>query len=96
MSEIQPVTIQDSPEFQTDDFTTPLLEQVKTDTNNLTPEQLSKGKSFITSYSNRFSKSVIDVGHAHLVEHQIELYNEHSFKQQYIPPSMIEEVKADI
>jgi len=98
LAEIQPVTILDPPERPDDEFTVPLLDQVKIDTNNLTPEQITQGTSFITSYNDIFSKSDIDVGHTDFIQHKIELDDDHPFKQRYrrIPPSMYEEVKSHI
>ena len=98
LCEIQPVTIQQNKTKDKDDFSTPLLEQVKIDTDNLTSDELQKGKDLITEYADIFSKDDSDIGHTTLVQHRIELEDEHPFKQRYrrIPPSMYEEVKSHL
>ena len=99
IAEIQPVVIQDPP--NPDDLnsdSTHLLDQVKINKDNLTPEQLEEGKSLIMEYNDIFSKSDIDVGHTTFVQHKIELHDDQPFKQRYrrIPPGMYDEVKSHI
>ena len=98
IAELQPVSIQNQPTPENQEFTIPLLDQVKIDVNNLSSDELTRGKDFITSFSDIFSKSDTDVGHTHLVKHKIELEDERPFKQKYrgIPPSQYEEVKSHI
>ena len=98
LCEIQPVLIQDPPQSETKEFTTPLLDQVHISTDNITPSELETGKNFIMSYQDIFSKDDTDVGHTTMVKHKIELLDERPFKQRYrrIPQSMFQEVKSHI
>ena len=71
---------------------------MKLDTDNLTVEELEKGIGLIIEYSDIFSNVESDMGHTTIVQHKIEMCNEHPFKQRYgrIPPFMYEEVKAHL
>lgn len=98
LCEIQPVTIQDTPDFNIKEFDPPLLEQVNFSFDNLTSEEIETGKQFITSFQDIFSSCDTDVGHATTVQHKIELDNDKPFTQRYrrIPPSMFEEVRSHL
>ena len=71
---------------------------VKIDTDNLTPEQVSRAKEILGSWSHIFSTSPTDLGRTDLVEHEIKLTDETPFKKPYrrIPPALYEEVRQHL
>lgn len=71
LCEIQPISIQDNIGSENLEFTPPLLEQVKVSIDNLTTQELEKGKQLIRDYSDIFSKGDSDMGHTTIVQHKI-------------------------
>ena len=71
---------------------------VKIDTDNLTPEQVSRAKEILGNWSHIFSTGPTDLGRTDLVEHEIKLTDETPFKEPYrrIPPALYEEVRQHL
>lgn len=55
-------------------------------------------KSLLTRYDSLFFREELDVGHADMVTHYINLVDEVPFKQRHrrIPPAMYQEVKDHV
>ena len=93
LCELQAVNVEDLQLHH--DLKDPQLDLIHIDTGNVTPEQYEGVKDFIGRNKDLFSWHDTDIGHVTTVEHNIELYEEMSFKQRprRIPPSMYQEVR---
>ena len=71
---------------------------VDIDTENLSPEQLSKAKNVLNRWSDIFSKGPTDLGKADTVKHEINLTDDTPFKDPYrrIPPALYDEVRVHL
>ena len=80
--------------------TTSFLEDmdVKIDTSNLTPDQISRTREVLGNWSGVFSTSLTDLGRADIVKHEIKLTDDTPFKDPYrrIPPALYEEVRQHL
>lgn len=65
---------------------------------NLTPEQVSKVRLFLSDWSHLFSDGPSDIGKTNLLKHEIRLTDNTPFKEPYrrIPPGMFQEVRQHI
>ena len=93
--EIQPVSEQEVKEEFRNPSSVDILNKITIEEKDLSTKEIQQGKDLIADYSNLFSESDTDVGHAANVYHKIELDDEKTFKQRYrrIPPAMINEVR---
>ena len=71
---------------------------VKIDTDNLTPEQVSRAREILGNWSHIFSTGPTDLGRTDLVEHKIKLTDETTFKDPYrrISPALYEEIRQHL
>lgn len=95
LCELQPSTIEDIQQVDTDDTADGVIDQVNICTESLTPEELDRVKHLVGKYSSIFSRDDSDLGCTNHVKHRIELTDEILFEQRHrlIPPSMINEVR---
>jgi len=95
LCELQPVTIENVHQLESDAPADDLTEIVNICTESLTHEELHRVKHLINRYGSMFSTDDSDVGCTSFVKHRIELTDDQPFKQRHrrIPPSMIEEVR---
>lgn len=92
--EIQPVTVQEPSMTKPD--STPVLEEIEMDKEDLTTEEIRQGLSIIAQFNNTFTKKEIDLGHSSMAKHRIEIYYDIPFKQRYlrIPPGMFDDIRS--
>ena len=71
---------------------------VDIDTENLSPQHLSKAKDILNRWSDIFSKGPTDLGKADIVKHEINLTDNTPFKDPYrrIPPALYDEVRVHL
>jgi len=90
----------DSSQVSDNESKTTSLEElgVKIDKENLTPDQLKRTRYVLDQWANIFSTGPTDLGKTDLVEHEIKLSDNTSFKEPYrrIPPAMFEEVRQHL
>ena len=102
LCELHPVTIENIERFEEEkqpDVNSLFTEEgVTICTEDLTPEQIDKGKQLIGKYRDIMSKDDTDIGTTTVVKHRIKLVDETPFKQKHrrIPPAMYEEVRNHV
>lgn len=100
LCELQPVTVETIQTTSEEHRDLRYLEDIPVgiSTEDLTAEQLMKGKDLICKFDDVFSKDDLDIGHSRLVKHRIEVTDGIPFRQRHrrIPPSMIDEVRSHL
>lgn len=97
IAEIQPVTVEDIPEFPAGDNMSQAVDfNIAQD--NLTKEEFAMAKEVIERNRDIFSWGETDIGHVTTVKHRIEMTDNTPFRQRHrrIPPSMFKEVRDHI
>ena len=82
----------------TDSSVSSITDQIDLGSSNLTDEQRSQVKDFISGWEGVFAQNDLDIGFTNLVKHKILLDNYEPFKQRHrkIPPAMYSEVRQHI
>ncbi|XP_065928537.1 uncharacterized protein [Magallana gigas] len=97
IAEIQPVTVEDIPEFPAG-YNTSQVVDFNIAQDNLTKEEFAKAKEVIARNKDIFSWGETYIGHVSTVKHRIEMTDHTPFRQRHrrIPPSMFMEIRDHI
>lgn len=98
LCEIQPVVIEDINICNAAQEADNILELIKLERKILTIDQIKRSENLLSTYTDVFSKSDIDIGFTQMVSHPIELLDDTPFKQRprRIPPAMFSEIKQHL